>query len=161
MADKHEAILARCEAILALMVTPDGTLDSSWRDRDGLEDLPGKRGLLLDGDEIPRLSTRNHQNAQSGRLPANLVTLVPEIWFFLDTKKFIKNVGAGPAYSAMRRAALKRFFFDTELLALLDIESGGQIEYLGFETDLRNQHLMLGQMRLDIGLTYVFDPDDL
>lgn len=159
--DRRELILARAHACLTEIAAANTSgygddMVTAYRDRAGLEGIAGTKLLLLDGDEVSRLSTYGHTR---GTPPHNLMTLQPEVWVVREIKENVKNANAGPEYSAWRVKILKKIMFDETLLGLLGEE--GQIEFMRFETDLKNENAMLGTMLIDIDLTYVFDPDEL
>jgi hypothetical protein len=156
MLDKREAILER---MLTLLGTVNGTTPplNVFRNRAEIpiDKLPAL--VLLDGSEA--LKFPNMPHTRGGALVPTVFDLKPQVFIVLRPRDDINNVGVGEELSGLRIEVLKAFIQDDELRGLLG--ANGEINYLGHQTDLQTGSTVLGQMQLNLQLSYVFDPNDL
>jgi hypothetical protein len=151
--DKRELILAR---LFVVLQTVPGFVTIA-RNRGEIENAQRPSLVMLDGDEVA------HEAAQGrGRIAAspNLVSLNPEIFISLKGAK-PQNENVGQLLSAFRVAVLKAIQQDSELGSLCDVETGGEIQYKGCDTDLGRNRNMSGEMGLNIAFVYAFKPSEL
>jgi hypothetical protein len=155
--DKREAILQRMLAILTTITGPavvDGQV-SIFRNRGEVpvEKLPAI--VLLDGREVIKVSTAS----RGGILAPTIFTLEPQVFVVLKPREDVNNDGIGEELSDYRMKLLKAFTSDDSLIAMLG--ANGEMQYLGFETDMQTGSTMLGQMQMNFTLSYVLNPSDL
>jgi hypothetical protein len=168
--DKAEKIKLRLKALLDTLVgTADGQFRTSWRNRAAVDpyssDDPNDTDrvaqlpcvILLDGKEVPKLRTTGHN--VNGRAPATTMTLLPQVFIILMPRENGTNEGVGEELSAFRIKILDKLFNDQSLIALMG--DNGELEYQGYDTDLQTGSAIEGQMRLDVALSYTFNPDHL
>jgi hypothetical protein len=153
--DKREAILERMLAILqAISATFTTDTPTVFRNRGEIpvEKLPAL--TLLDGSETIAIST----SGKGGILAPTIFTLTPQVFVVLKPTPDASNEGIGEALSAYRMKLLKAFATDEELVGMLG--ANGEINYLGFESDMQTGSTMLGQMHFRFSLNYVLSPSD-
>jgi hypothetical protein len=153
--DKREAILQRMLAILQTIAdtfTTDAPTVFRNRGEIPVEKLPAL--TLLDGSETIAIST----SGRGGITAPTVFTLTPQVFVVLKPTPDNSNEGIGEELSAYRMKLLKAFSTDEELIAMLG--ANGEINYLGFESDMQTGSTMLGQMQFRFSLNYVLSPSD-
>lgn len=165
MKDKRELILSQMLTLLTQVGTGwvaqvNGDL-SVFRNRAEIptDKLPAL--VLLDGRESLKGGQPKSlsMGLVPGQIPAQIYVLEPQVFIICKPRDTIENAGVGPELSTMRVKVLNAFLNDDNLGSLLG--SNGDIAYLGHETDLQTGSTVLGQMQLNLQLSYVFDPNDL
>lgn len=152
MADNRELILAR---ILTIMGTVSG-IETTVRNRGLMKNEARPAQVLLDGDEIPLLSSATQ------RIRGNVSLMMPQVMelrpqvFYLPKEKRSTNVGIGSEVNAWRIEFLEKVWGSVELAELLG--SNGSMVYNGCETDLKSGSAMSGEIRLDFVVNYVLMP---
>lgn len=155
--DMREDILARLFAIMESMAGI--TTNARNRGLMGNEQRPAQ--VLMDGDELPRLSVDTKRIKGAAALMApQIITMRPEI-YFLPKEKRPTNMGAGgknigTEANEWRIAFLKKLWEDVELAVLLG--SNGSIVYNGCETDMKSGSAMSGEIKLDFIVNCVLRP---
>lgn len=154
--DRREAILQRIFAILQTITGPavvDG-VPSIFRNRGEIpaDKLPAL--VLLDGRETIAIPTAG----KGGILAPTVYTLMPQVFVVLQPTPDNSNAGKGEELSDYRMRLLKAFASDEQLFALLG--SNGEIQHLGGDTDFQTGSTMLGQMQLNLSITYVLNPKE-
>ena len=114
---------------------------------DGRESLKGGQPKSMSTGLLP------------GQIPPQVYVLEPQVFIICKPRGTIENEGVGPELSTMRIKVLNAFLNDGDLGSLLG--ANGELSYLGHETDLQTGSTVLGQMQLNLQLSYVFDPKDL
>lgn len=154
-ADMREDVLAR---IFVIMGTVPGIVTNA-RNRGLMTNEKRPAQVLLDGDELPRLSvdTRRIKGIQALMAP-QIVSLRPEV-FYLPTEKRPNNdtpANIGSEANAWRLDFLQRLWTDAPLAAILG--SNGSLVYNGCETDMKSGSAMSGEIKLDFLCNYVLKP---
>jgi len=161
--DRREEIIVRSEALLNTLGAA-----SVWRDRGEITDTEVEEQIVrlpalvvLDGIQVPYQPTKG-----KGLRAPTYLTLIPQFWIVLKPRDDLANLmlagqknPIGPELSAWRIKLLRALYYDEALNGMVTSEDG--ITYLGDETDMQTGGLMLGQMKIDIGFTYLFDPREL
>jgi hypothetical protein len=150
--DVRELILKRLKGILDEV---DGA-ETTWRDREDVKPEQTPTLILLDGSETKRTTTVGGGHT---RMPPAVMEMTPQIWVQLPPPTDAANPGVGEALSAWRVKLLKAIFNDAQLAALQG--ENGELEYRGTRTDMEYGSIMLGNIILELTLTYLFDPDDM
>jgi hypothetical protein len=124
----------------------------------GNEQRPAQ--VLLDGDELSRLSvdTKRIKGAASLMAP-QIVTVRPEVYFLPKEKRPLNSANGkniGTEANEWRIAFLKKLWGDVELAVLLG--SNGSMVYNGCETDMKSGSAMSGEIKLDFIVNYVLQP---
>jgi hypothetical protein len=161
MADIREAILLRLLAIgTAMAQAPVSLFVSASRNR-GLQDNDERPCfVLLDGTESARLTSEHRGRGGPRGIGPQLMTMRPEIYFLLKDHR-PKNVdesgeNVGTLLNAMRFSFLGLLEMDAQLQTL--VGANGEIALSSTDTDMKSEAPGLGQMRLDLSITYVLDP---
>jgi hypothetical protein len=150
--DKRELILARLFTIMGTMTG----VTTSVRNRGLLENERRPAQVLLDGDEVPLLtSSTSRLKGMTGLMWPQLMDMRPQV-FYLPKEKRPINAGIGEQANAWRIQFLEKLWGSVELAVLLG--SNGTIVYNGCETDLKSGSAMSGEIRLDFVVTYYFQP---
>jgi hypothetical protein len=155
-ADKREDILVQ---IFTIMGTVTG-ITSNVRNRGLMQNEQRPAQVLLDGDELPRLTinTPTRIRGVAGLMVPQIMELRPQI-FLLPKEKRPKNddpTNIGSEANAWRLQILQKLWQSAELAELLG--SNGSIVYNGCETDLKSGSAMSGEIRLDFIVNYVLRP---
>jgi len=152
MRDLRELILQRLKAILDGV---DGAR-TVWRDRDDVPPDGTPTLILLDGRERKLTATAGGGRR---RMPLVEMELTPQVWIQIQPRTDVTNPGVGEELSGWRQKILSAVFNDGELAGLQG--ENGQLQYLGCQTDMEIGSDVIGNMLVDISLTYLFDPDDM
>lgn len=150
--DMREDALAR---LLVIMQTVTG-ISTAVRNRSllGTEKRPAM--VLLDGDELPRLSIDTSRiKGRAMMMIPQIVSLRPEVYILLKEDR-PNHQTLGQDLNAFRIDFFKKMWADAALTSILG--SNGSIVYYGCETDLKSGSALSGQMRLDFILNYVLRP---
>lgn len=165
MSGEREAILARVLNVAIAVKTADTTIKSAIRNRGPRTTDVRPAIVLLDGDETNELPPRAPGRAGQP-LPPAILTMTPELFILLEeSRPGNKNdtgsepTEIGPRLNAYRDALLEALAGDAALLGLLG--SNGRIQYRGMATDLKSGSALAGETRIDLALTYVFNPVSL
>lgn len=158
--DKREAILNRVLAILLDAKTGAG-IKTAVRNRGLLNNEKRPAAVLLDADELPTIILPQSRTDSRYTVRGQIVQMKPEMYILLDEKR---PTGAnadgsdpiGPELNAMRIAISNAICNDADLATLLGANGG--IAYNGCVTDLKSGSSLTGQMRIDFGYRYFFDP---
>ena len=150
MIDRRELILKR---VVTLLEDTEG-VETVARNRGLLDNDKLPAVILLDGDE----SADKIGRVSRGGMAPTINRMRPEIYILLkDARPPVKNDGAqGTALNNFRMLVCEAIANDAELNTLLG--SNGSQQYLGCTTDLKSGGSLSGQMRIDIALSYAFDP---
>ena len=158
MRDVAAEILARLFTILqgidGVATKADGTTPSVWRDRQGMPEEVLPAIVLLDGAERKHTVTRG----TGGRGPQEMI-LEPEIWVQLKQADNLENAGKDEELKTFRQRVLKAIMNDATLAGIQG--EGMDIDYRGYDTDMRIGSDIEGNMILNFGFSYLFDRDDL
>lgn len=150
--DKREDILAR---IFTIMGTVSG-ITSNVRNRGLMQNEQRPAQVLLDGDEVPLLTSRTQRiQGDTSLMMPQLMELRPQV-FYLPKEKRVANTGIGEQANAWRIQFLEKLWGSVELAVLLG--GNGSIVYNGCETDLKSGSAMSGEIRLDFVVNYVLMP---
>jgi hypothetical protein len=159
--DKREQILLR---LVDIAKTVSGIV-TVVRNR-GLLDNDKRPSInILDGDERAVLTGGNKVLQRPGFTP-QIMLMTPEVWILLkdqrpSNKKDDNGDGSGEnigsILNAFRLDIVQKITTDATLLALLG--SNGGIVLNGTTAALKTGTVLDGQMRLDFGLQYVFNPN--
>jgi hypothetical protein len=150
--DKREDIIARL-FIIAQSVTG---VTTTVRNRALMQNEQRPAQVLLDGDEVPVLTSQTQRlKAMQSLMWPQLMELRPQL-FYLPQEKRVKNIGIGQEANAWRIQFLEKLWGSVELAEL--IGSNGSIVYNGCETDLKSGSAMSGEIRLDFIVTYFLQP---
>ncbi len=154
--DKREAILQRMLAILQGVAATFGVDVTPFvlrnRGEIPVEKLPAI--VLLDGRETIAIPA----TGKGGIKVPTVYTLLPQIFVVLKPTADNSNEGKGEELSDYRMRILKAFAGDDELFALLG--TNGELQHLGVDTDFQTGSTMLGQLQLNLSLTYVLNPKE-
>lgn len=159
--DVAELLKARTEVVLAtvpgLATKVVGGAPSVWRNRADIPPEECPAIILLDGSEARGTSARGR-----GSMPHAVMFWRPQIWIALRERETPANVGVGPELSAFRVNILKALKQDAEHgeLGVLMGENG-EIEFLGYETDMAIGSDLIGNMVLSLSISYFWDPEDM
>jgi len=165
--DVREAILEE----LATLMTGLSGVGSVWRNRGQLEESEGE-GLpaiiVLDGREENTMEVPAQKTVV---FPAVIMAMRPEIVVQLRPRDTVQNLlldgqvdPPGPELSSWRQRIMQAIFNDqvivgnptSRVYGLLG--SGGQINYVGCETDMRIGSPMVGQMMMGFEFRYTLLP---
>lgn len=154
--DMREDILAR---LFVVMESMDG-ITTNVRNRGLMSNEQRPAQVLLDGDEVPRLTVDTKRiKGQAALMAPQIMSARPEL-FFLPKEKRPTNVAdgknIGTEANEWRIAFMKKLWADVELAALLG--SNGSIVYNGCETDMKSGSAMSGEIKLDFVVNYVLRP---
>jgi hypothetical protein len=150
--DKRENILAR---VFTIMGTVPG-IETTRRNMGMLTTDKRPAMVLLDGDEIPRLSVdTNRIKGRQALLAPQIISCRPEVYILLKEAR-PNTEETGTQLNAFRIAFFEKLWADETLAGLLG--SNGTLVYYGCETDLKSGSAMSGQMRLDFVMNYPFIP---
>ena len=150
--DKREDILAR---LFIIMESMPG-ITTNVRNRGLLQNEQRPAQVLLDGDEVPLLtSSTSRKKGMTTLMWPQIMELRPQL-FYLPKEKRMKNIGIGTEINVWRIQFLEKLWGSVELAELLG--SNGSIVYNGCETDLKSGSAMSGEIRLDFVVTYIFQP---
>lgn len=161
MADLREAILLRLLAIgTAMTVAPVSLLVSAVRNRGLADNDERPRFVLLDGAESARVTSERRGRGGDRGIGPQTMTMRPEVYFLLKdyrpTNQDDTGANVGTLLNAMRFSFLGLLEMDAQLQAL--IGANGEIALSTTDTDMKSDAPGLGQMRLDLSITYVLDP---
>jgi hypothetical protein len=154
--DVRELILKRLLAILQTVRGPVGETPTTWRNRNDVSAAQCPALVLLDNREQKRTPTEGKGHK---RMPAAVMEMLPQVWIQVKPRSNVKNPEVGEDLSAWRMNVLAAIFRDGELSGLQG--ENGELEYAGCQTDMEVGSDALGNMILDLTLTYLFDPDDM
>lgn len=161
MADLREEILLRLLAIgISMTQAPVSVFTSAVRNR-GLQDNDERPCfVLLDGTESARLTSERRGRGGDRGVGPQLMTMRPEVYFLLKdhrpSNQDEDGVNVGTLLNAMRFSFLSLLEMDAQLRTL--VGANGEIALSSTDTDMKSEAPGLGQMRLDLSITYVLDP---
>lgn len=153
MADNRELILARIQAVCLNA----SDFETSVRNRGLLSNEKRPACILLDGDEVQRLSLdlpRGHRGRAMLMAP-QIMNMTPELYILLKEGR-PTNENVGQELNAKRIALLAALSADTALADL--IGPNGNMVLSGCTTDLKSGSALTGQMRMDFSILYVLKP---
>lgn len=161
MADLREAILLRLLAIgTAMTQAPVSLLVSAVRNRGLADNDERPRFVLLDGTESARVTSERRGRGGDRGIGPQIMTMRPEVYFLLKdyrpTNQDDTGANIGTLLNAMRFSFLSLLEMDAQLQTL--IGANGEIALSSIDTDMKSDAPGLGQMRLDLSITYVLDP---
>lgn len=164
MADLRELILLQLVTIAESLDTnlPGGIFKSVSRNRGFQDNKDRPCCVILDGAETSRVTSERQGRGGARGMGPQLNTMRPEVYFMTKDKRPLNaddEDGTNNVGSELNNA---RFLFiracemDTDLQDL--IGPNGEFVLTSTDTDLRGDSPGAGQMRLDLSITYVFDP---
>ena len=147
--NRREEVLSR---LLAILEGLDG-FETVVRNRGLLDNDKFPGIVLLDGDET---STKLADGRGRQRMSPVITAMHPQVFILLKTAQ-PTNENVGQNLNTRRGTIIGAISADAQLLAL--IGPNGDITYDGCETDLKSGGAMVGEMRLDLTIKCVMNPN--